>query len=181
MQFANGAIKGINLAAMLRNAESAFLDSGAGKTQQTDFSELTGTYTITNGILKNTDLHMQSPLFRVEGAGTVDLPKQMVDYKLTPKAVASAEGQGGQASMSGVAVPVIIQGRFDNLSYKPDLTAAVKGLATDPNAINSLKSLVPGAGGAAPQGSTGGTAPSQPSSNNPVNTLKGLFGSGKSN
>ena len=49
VQFLNGAIRGINLAAMLRNVASAFLDPNAQKTQKTDFAELGGTYVIQTG------------------------------------------------------------------------------------------------------------------------------------
>ncbi len=126
---------------------------------------------------------MLSPLFRVEGAGTVDLPKRMVDYKITPKVVASAQGQGGQQNLAGVAVPVLVQGKFDNLSYKPDLAGMVKQLGDPSKALDSVKGLVPGVPGVG-GGSTSGTAPAQPSqsqpSTNPLGTLKGLFG-GKTN
>ncbi len=58
LAFTDGAIKGINLGAMLRNVGSAFLDASAREQQKTDFTEITGTFTITNGILKNDDLQM---------------------------------------------------------------------------------------------------------------------------
>ncbi|MBI1775385.1 MAG: AsmA family protein [Proteobacteria bacterium] len=179
INFTNGAIKGINLGAMLRNIESAFLSSSASTPQQTDFSELSGTYTIANGILRNNDLQMLSPLFRVEGAGTVDLPKRTVNYKITPKVVASAQGQGGQTGLAGVAVPIIVEGSWDSLSYKPDLAGMVKQLGDPSKALDSLKQLVPGAAGAAAQPAPSGQAPAPAS--NPLNTLKGLFGTGKSN
>jgi len=53
------------------------------------------------------------------GAGTVDLPHRSVDYKITPK-IAGA-----------VAVPVVIKGPWDNLSYKPDLA----GMVGDPSKL----------------------------------------------
>ncbi|MFT5180484.1 MAG: AsmA protein, partial [Alphaproteobacteria bacterium] len=76
IQFLDGAVRGINLAAMLRNVSSAFLDSSAKETQKTDFAELAGTYTITNGIVKNDDLFLKSPLLRIDGKGTSDIPKR---------------------------------------------------------------------------------------------------------
>ena len=53
VKFLNGAIRGINLAAMVRNVATALLDSGASETQKTDFAELGGTYLITKGVLTN--------------------------------------------------------------------------------------------------------------------------------
>src|SRR5690606_15803657 len=51
--FQDGAISGINLAAMARNLTSAFTESGS--MQKTDFAELSGTFTVRNGILHNDD------------------------------------------------------------------------------------------------------------------------------
>ena len=170
MTFTNGTVKGINIGAMIRNVSSAFLDSSAGKEQATDFAELGGTYTITNGIVKNTDLAMKSPLLRVEGAGTVEMPPRTVNYRLTPKIAATSEGQGGKADVGGVQVPIIISGPWDNLSYKPDLAAMGKELLQTPGgAVNALQGLTkggvtaPSSGGTTGTGSVGGA-------------LKGLLG-----
>ena len=67
--FADGAIRGINIAAMVRNAASAFLDSSARENQKTDFAELSGTFNIVRGVLTNNDLALLSPLLRVGGKG----------------------------------------------------------------------------------------------------------------
>lgn len=167
--FNDGAIKGINLGAMVRNLSLAFLDAGARETQKTDFSELTGTYTITNGMLRNTDLALQSPLLRLSGAGTVDLPRRTVDYRVEPKLALTTEGQGGRQDVGGVMVPVVITGPWDNLSYRPDLGGMVKKQLEDPGkALESVKGLL--GGGAKP-----GTA-DQPATKPLEDALKGLFG-----
>ncbi|HEX9490460.1 MAG TPA: AsmA family protein [Stellaceae bacterium] len=115
---ANGVIKGLNLVAMVKNAAASFQGAQRG-TDQTDFAALTGTYTITNGILHNNDLQLKSAEVPMTGAGTVDLPHRTVDYKITPK-IAGA-----------VAVPVVIKGPWDNLSYQPDLA----GMVGDPSKL----------------------------------------------
>lgn len=152
IKFANGAIKGINLAAMARNVQSAFLNTGAEKEQQTDFAELSGTFTITKGLLRNDDLIMLNPLVRLSGSGTSDLPKRTVNYRLEPKVVASLEGQGGDASAKGLTVPVIVEGPWHNLSYRPDLAGMAKDLMKDPGkalegAKDTLKQLKDEGGG----------------------------------
>ena len=176
VQFLNGAIRGINLAAMARNVTSAFLDSGAGAPQKTDFSEITGTYRIAGGIVTNDDLQMLAPLMRLTGKGQVDLPKRQVNYRLEPKLVATTEGQGGAAGAKGITVPVIIKGPFHDLSYGPDLSGAVEGLAREPGkALDSLKGLIPGQG----SGGSGTEKPAdEPSSqpSGPLDGLKDLFG-----
>jgi AsmA protein len=169
LAFNDGAIKGINLGAMVRNVKSAFLDSSASQTQKTDFSEMGGTFVISKGILTNKDLSMKSPLLRLTGKGTVDLPKRRIDYRVEPKVVASAKGQGGGGA-AGISVPVNIKGPWHDVSYSPDLGAALGNVAKDPKkALDSVKGMVPGIGG-----STGSDGKKKGSS--PVEGLKGLFG-----
>ena len=132
LAFTDGAVKGINLGAMLRNVGSAFLDASAGEQQKTDFTEITGTFTVTNGVVKNDDLQLLSPLLRVNGAGTVEMPPRTVNYRITPKLVASAEGQGGQTQAAGLTVPVIVSGPWSDLSFRPDLAGALQETLKDP-------------------------------------------------
>ena len=143
---ANGKIEGVNLIAFMKNVASS-VGGGVGGSNETDFGSLTGTYTITNGILHNNDLKLTSPEIPMTGAGTVDLPQRQVDYKLTP-------------SVAGLlAFPVNITGPWDDLSYRPDLTGMAKGLAQDPGkALDVLKN----------QGSNAGSGTG--------NLLKGLLG-----
>lgn len=127
LNLANGKIEGVNLIAFAKNLASA-ATGGQGGGNETDFGSLTGTYTITNGILRNDDLKLTSPEVPMTGAGTVDLPLRQVDYRLNP-------------SVAGlIAFPVVITGPWDNLSYRPDLTGMAKDLAKDPGkAIDALK------------------------------------------
>lgn len=189
IKFTDGAIKGINLAAMVRNVKSAYLDAGAGEARKTDFAELSGTFTIERGILGNDDLLMLNPLLRLRGAGKANLPERTVKYRLVPKAVAALKGQGGEAEESGVAVPVIIEGPWHDLSYRPDLEHIVKDVLKDPSkaaedakaTVESIKEGAKGGlegvlegltgqgGGSQQEGDTGG-AP------DPGEALKKLFG-----
>ena len=163
--FADGAIRGVNIGALVRNAASAFLDSSASEQQKTDFAELSGTFKIVNGILLNDDLKLLSPLLRIGGKGTVDMPKRSVNYRIEPKVVASTKGQGSSADASGIKVPVVVSGPWDNLSYKPDLAGVIDGIVKDPKkALEWLKNLIPR------QGGSGGALPK------PEDVLKKLFG-----
>ncbi|MGI9500529.1 MAG: AsmA family protein [Geminicoccaceae bacterium] len=135
VMFADGALVGINLAAMVRNVSSAFLSADANEARKTDFAELGGSFTIENGVLRNDDLLLQAPALRIGGAGTVDLPARSVDYRIEPKAAATLEGQEGQTDVAGILVPVIVKGPFDDLSFKPDLSGVVEQAIKDPKAL----------------------------------------------
>lgn len=187
VQFLDGAIVGINLAAMLRNVTTAFMNKDSGETQKTDFAELKGTYTIKNGLVTNNDLSLKSPFIRVTGKGTSDLPKRTVNYRVTPKAVATTKGQGGSSDSGGIKVPVDITGPWDDLSYKPDLTAILGDIAKDPTkALEAVKKIVPGVpklggssgGSILPKlgGSDSGGGTAVPKAEEAVKGLKKLFG-----
>ncbi len=169
LSFLDGAVKGINIGALVRNPVGAIVDPASQKNEQTDFSEMSGTFTITNGILKNTDLELKSPLLRVTGAGTVDLPQRTVNYRIDPKVALTAEGQGGKSDATGIEVPVLVEGPFDHLTYRPQLDALLK----DPKALEGLKGLLNKPSTGAP---ATGTTPAPGAAPNAGDLLKGLFG-----
>jgi len=133
--FKDGALKGVNLAQIIREASSRLglggdkLDSGTPG--QTDFTELGGSFTMTNGVIKNNDLAAKSPLLRIEGKGQVDLPKDSIDYLVTTTLVKTLEGQGGKGrdELAGIPIPVRVTGPLAKPSYRPDLEAALSAKA----------------------------------------------------
>ena len=133
INFQDGAITGINLAQMVRNVKSAFQNPGG--TQKTDFAELSGSFDITDGVLKNDDLLLLNPLLRVRGDGQADIGARTVNYRLTPKAVATTKGQGGQVQEEGIAVPVIIEGPWHDVSYRPDLKSVIEDAVKNPEKV----------------------------------------------
>ena len=140
LDLANGQIRGVNLIALAQNATSAL--TGARADERTDFGSLTGTFTITNGILHNTDLQLKSGLVPVTGAGTADLPNRTVDYRV----VVSPAG--------AIGIPILVRGPWDNIGYRPDLAGVVQGIGQAPGkALDQLKNLVPGGGAGGSSGS----------------------------
>tara|TARA_R110000824_G_scaffold118960_18_gene272505 strand:- start:21179 stop:23206 length:2028 start_codon:yes stop_codon:yes gene_type:complete len=182
IKFTNGAVKGINLAQLMRTVlTTASTGWQAGGTQDTDFSELGGTFTITRGILSNNDLKLLSPLVRVAGSGTVDLPAQTLDYRVEPKLAATLEGQGG-GTAQGIEVPVIVQGPWASPRFRPDLASMLKNSDQTIDTIKNLKgdggkallnNLLGGSSGDTTKDS-GGTE--QKKSPTPEEALKSLFG-----
>ena len=132
--FTDGAVKGVNLIRMIRKAQAVVKGKPLPPTdepQQTDFSELTGSATVTNGLIRNNDLHAKSPLLRVDGKGKVSLPAETIDYTLTAKLVGSLEGQSGKnlQELRGIAIPVQVGGTFAAPVYSLKLDSAVKDVA----------------------------------------------------
>jgi AsmA protein len=132
--FKDGAYKGVNLDSLIRGAGGA-LGGGSGQATgeqaRTDFSSLSASAVIKNGLITNNDLDAKSPLLRVSGKGTADLAKSNMDYVLTTELVATLQGQGGKTAdkLTGVPIPVRIKGPFNDLSYTPDLSSLLKAQA----------------------------------------------------
>lgn len=132
LEFTDGAIKGINIAGLLRKAIAKFknepLPEGDVEVADTDFSSATASFTIVNGVMNNPDLLVESPLIRITGAGDVNLVNETVDYRARPMVVATLEGQGGRSldDLSGVPIPVRCTGALSAPDCRTDIAAAVK-------------------------------------------------------
>jgi uncharacterized protein involved in outer membrane biogenesis len=133
-QFANGALRGYNLAGMfraigdLKNPLEAIQHvkkavdalNKHDPNQKTDFSELSASFRAVNGVFTTNDLRMSAPLIRVEGRGSISLPASALDMGLLVKAVGTLEGQGGQFTKLGIPIPLRVRGPFSNVSYGLD-------------------------------------------------------------
>jgi AsmA protein len=188
LNLVNGAIRGFNLAAMVRNVSGAFAGAAGGGEQKTDFASLAGTWTIASGVLSNNDMALLNPLLRVAGAGTADIGNRTVNYLITPKGVSDLTGQGGKSDVTGISVPIRVTGPWDNLRFAPDpkglLEGALKGAAAAQGAgqnplKGALKGLLgqPGAKNTAPAQAGTGAAPPPAKKEKPAEKLlKGLLG-----
>ena len=133
----DGAIKGVDLAGILRKTKSVLGRAGdqagqaADSKDRTDFSELSASFAIKNGVAHNDDLDAKSPLLRVTGSGDIDIGKSSINYVAKPTVVASAKGQGGPEleQLSGLTVPVRLVGPFDAMKYEVDYRAVAGNLA----------------------------------------------------
>ncbi|SEQ51707.1 AsmA protein [Ectothiorhodospira magna] len=132
LRFADGTVKGINLAQIIRDAEARLRGRAvepATAPVQTDFTELTGSFRISSGVVDNQDLQAASPLLRVRGRGTVDLNRERLDYRLDTSLVATLEGQGGRPldDLRNVNLPITIRGTFSEPRFGLDLASVLGG------------------------------------------------------
>ena len=124
----DGAVKGVNLGEIVKIAGSLLGSNSAieGKAQandQTEFSDLSATYVIRNGIAHNDDLAGRSPLLKMTGAGSIDIGAQRVDYlvKATPVGAFPMGGGRRLTVLQGVAVPIRIAGPLAAPAYSVDM------------------------------------------------------------
>jgi AsmA protein len=147
LNLTDGAVKGIDIAGTLRGAKDKLntLKSQthveSDKSKQTDFSEMSASFNIKNGVAHNDDLSMKAPLFRITGSGDVDIANETINYLAKPTVVATLKGQGGAdlAAMNGLTIPVKLSGTFAKPSYAIDFAGLATALAQ--------KKLLEGVGG----------------------------------
>ena len=139
MTFRDGAIVGWNIPQMIRGVSRGQIsDLKSTPTAKTDFSELTGSFTIKNGRATTQDVRMTSPLLRVNGTGDVDIGGRTLDMLMRPKLVGSLSGQGGRNDLSGLEIPVKVHGPWHDPNLTPDIGGALK----DPNkVVETVKNL----------------------------------------
>jgi AsmA protein len=137
LKLRDGAIKGINLAARLRDAKNLLAGAKeetqrANTIEKTDFSELNATFVIKDGVAVNEDLDMKSPLLRVGGAGKIDVGASSMDYTTRVSVVGTLKGQDGRTvdQLHGATVPVKLSGPLDRLAWSIDWSVAAQEALT---------------------------------------------------
>lgn len=114
----NGALQSEKLA---RNVEKviAFLKGRqpAPAGEELVFDSLSGTANITNGIARNSDMKLVTPLVYADGAGDINIGNDSLDYRLDV---------GLSDEPDRAAIPLTIKGPFDDPNYGIDFDAALK-------------------------------------------------------
>lgn len=136
LELRDGAVRGVNVGKMLRDAKAVLKSGQAGSTtasttEKTDFSELTASFRIAGGVARNDDLAMKSPLLRLGGAGDIDIGNSRIDYLAKVSVVDTAQGQEGKdlAELRGITIPIRLRGPFDKLSYSLEVGDLLKDAA----------------------------------------------------
>jgi AsmA protein len=196
MTIANGAIVGVDIAGMIRDALSFIVQGWTkGERRDTDFSELSGSFTIAQGVLNNKDLNLIGPLVRMGGHGDINIAEQSLNYVVEPKFVATLKGQGDAGQRKGVLVPIKVTGSWHDPKFSPDLAGILSDPAAALESVNQIKQSIQekGVGGlvggllgkpageqqksAEPlQGEQGQQAPPEQKPATPQDVLKNLLG-----
>ena len=189
--FQDGAIRGLNVAQMIRSLTSGTLSGWQeGEEKATDLSQLSASFKIDKGQAQTTDLNLVGPLVKMTGAGTIDLGTKQIGFRVEPKLVMTTEGQGRAADPVGFGIPVMIEGPWGAPRIYPEM----QGILDNPEgAYAKLKEMGKGlfgpngAGlGAAIGGLLGGGQPGavggqgaaggQAGTNQPASPLGGQLG-----
>jgi AsmA protein len=138
LQLRDGAVKGVNLARTLRQARAAVAlrqdaRQPAVQTEKTDFSEMSASFALQDGVARNSDLLLKSPFLRLGGDGQVDIGRNRIDYTVRATLAETSKGQDGAdlALLKGLTIPVRLDGPLEAIAWTVQWSAV---------AANALKS-----------------------------------------
>ncbi len=185
VRLTDGALKGIDIGGTISAARAQL---GALKGEQiretdtsrkTEFSEVTATFKIADGVARNNDLSLKSPLLRVGGEGEINIGADTINYLVKASIVGTSKGQGGRdvEDLRGVTVPVRVTGPLAKPSYKLDFGAMITDTArqkVEDAITRRLQERLQG--GTAKPGTEAAPKDGEKSGGSARDLLKGLFG-----
>jgi len=174
--FQDGAIRGLNIAQMIRSLTASTLNGWQEQQEQaTDLTQMAASFKIDRGQATTTDLNLVGPLVKITGVGTIDLGTKMIGFRVEPQLVMTTQGQGRTADPVGFGIPVVLSGPWSSPKIYPEIQGILdnpdaayaklremgKGLfgpdgAGLGNIIGNLGSLTGNQGGAGGTGGSGG-------------------------
>ena len=129
----DGALEGADLWYEIRRARAVLkqqaIPARSGP-ERTPFSSLQGTGAMTNGVLTNNDLTVAMQYLKVTGQGTVDLPKDALDYRLVAtvlKIPREGADTAPEQDLVDAQIPVKVTGALTDPTVRPDIEAYLKG------------------------------------------------------
>jgi AsmA protein len=134
LELVDGAWEGTDVWHQLRAARAMFRQEPAPPPNlpaRTEFTSVSATGTVTDGIFKNDDLLIQLPFLEMTGSGIVDLPAAQVNYSVEARIFDKPElmsdiSAAELADFTKTVVPVKITGPLDSLSVRPDIEAVFR-------------------------------------------------------
>ncbi len=123
INFADGAVNGINVPLMIRTTYAKVKGEkikGSDEAEKTDFSALTASFLLENGNATTNNIRMVSPLLRIHGEGSAQYVNETANMLIETSIVGSLKGQGGKSidDLKDVTIPIRITGSWANPKYK---------------------------------------------------------------
>ena len=156
LRVTDGSLSGIDIASELRragrsltvgdaslNENSPVLDKATlqGVSLVTDFTELSLSAVVADGVLQSNDLVFNSPNLQLSGEGGVNLGSRMMDYLLHVMVTDSTDLEGDETlqRLAGVELTLPVRGPLDDLSV--DLTKLLAN-AFESDLIDEIESRI---------------------------------------
>ncbi|MDX1406220.1 MAG: AsmA-like C-terminal region-containing protein, partial [Woeseiaceae bacterium] len=134
LELVDGAWEGTDIWHQLRTARAMFRQETPPQPvlpARTEFTSVSATGIVTDGIFENNDLKVLLPFLRLQGKGFVDLPAGNVDYSVEARVLDKPELMAGVTreeldDFTKTVVPVRISGPLSSPSIRPDIEAVFR-------------------------------------------------------
>ena len=134
LELVDGAWEGTDVWHQLRAARAIFRQEPAPEPElpaRTEFTSVSATGKVTDGIFENDDLLIELPFLRLTGSGIVDLPEAQVNYSVEARVFDKPEmmsdiTEAELADFTKTVVPVKITGPLSSPSVRPDIEAVFR-------------------------------------------------------
>ena len=139
----DGALKGINVAQLVRTASSLKsalssggltgldLSSAVSSSAETDFTNFDTILTINKGVANVDVMKLLNPVLGVDGSGKINLGGQSLDLRLATSIDKSGKGDGSVVQLNGIPVPIRVSGSWTNVKVSPDLSGVQSALEAE--------------------------------------------------
>lgn len=126
----DGTIYGFNIKQTISKGQGLLsknpLMSTEPEIKQTDFSHLTASFNIQDGIVRNDDFSLLGGEIAATGHGSIDLNQKTMMYTFTMQyAPANIAGQ------PPFVIPIIVSGSLNSPNIKPDFSGVIKRIVTN--------------------------------------------------
>ncbi|GGP28019.1 AsmA family protein [Silvimonas amylolytica] len=128
LQLKEGAIRGIDVEALLRNTSKQLALLGTEVTQPSDsdartrFTQLQASLQIKDGVARNNDLAVGTGVVKLTGSGAINLGQGYIDYQMQ---ASTSSRLPELASLAGLTLPITLSGPLASPDYHVDY-ASVK-------------------------------------------------------
>ena len=134
LELVDGAWEGTDVWHQLRAARAMFRQESAPEPKlpaRTEFTSVSATGKVADGIFENDDLLIELPFLRLTGSGIVDLPEAQMNYSVQARVFDKPEMMSGitdaeLADFTKTVVPVKITGPLSSPSVRPDIEAVFR-------------------------------------------------------
>lgn len=127
----DGAWEGTDVWHQLRSARALYKREAPPEPRnppRTEFSSITATGVVTDGVFKNDDLLAQMPFLRVTGNGEINLGVREIDYSVQARVLEKPEfmtdaSEDELTDFTEALIPIRITGSLADPSFRPDIEA----------------------------------------------------------
>jgi AsmA protein len=142
MRLNQGAIRGIDIPALLRTASQQIklmngtIAPSSVNDARTQFSALQATWLLKHGVASNHDLNVSAGILRLTGGGHINLASGAIDYKMKASANPNVPELSG---LRGLTLPITFSGAIGSPEYKADYASLTEQILAKQKAEQEAK------------------------------------------